>query len=88
MELCRQIQRNGRALTEAQAKGMEKLYDAAPDSKLKANVALVVGSLRPSPREAGLRLESYTPKLPPPPKPPAPAPKPMEKRDDDDKGDK
>jgi CheY-like chemotaxis protein len=86
VELCRQIQRNGLGLNEAQAKGIEKFYDGMPDSKLKANVALVVSSLHPNPQATGLRLEGYAPKPPAPPaKPAAPAPKPKEDKGDSDK---
>jgi len=85
IELCRHVQRDGLGLTEAQATGVQKLYDGLPDSKFKANVALVVSSLHPDARQTGLRLEGYTPKTAAAPKPAAPAPKPKEEKQDSDK---
>jgi hypothetical protein len=46
------------------------------DSKLKAHVSLVLGSLRPDARRTGERLQRYEPAFANPAKPPAPpAPK-------------
>lgn len=63
LELCRHIQQNGLALTRDQAQNLETLYTSLEDAKLKSNVALIIGSLRPTARQTGERLQRYTPAL-------------------------
>jgi hypothetical protein len=70
LALGRHIQTNGLALTHDQINGLEALFLSTADPKLKGNVALVLGSLHPSPRQTGDRLQGYTPTPPPPPPPP------------------
>ena len=75
IELCRHIEQFGLLLTSAQAKALGELYAGLPDSKLKANVSLVIGTLRPDARQTGERLQQFNPGLASPAKPePAPAP--------------
>lgn len=59
--LTRHMQRNGKALTAEQAVAMEDLFNTTDDPKLKTNVALVVGGLRPSSARTGDRLRAYSP---------------------------
>lgn len=77
LELSRNIQINGRGLLKTQIQGLEALFANAPDPKLKANVAVVLGSLRPDAARTGNRLKGYTP----PAKEAAPAPE-KEKKDE------
>jgi DNA-binding response OmpR family regulator len=70
VELTRHIQQNGLALSAAQIKGLEDLFNTTRDEKLKSNLARVLGALRPSAGETGARLQRYTP--PPLPRPPPP----------------
>lgn len=73
LELVRHLQQNTQLLTAAQAKALEDLLPTLDDAKLKANVALVVGSLRPPADRTGARLTRYVPPLAAPAPPPAPA---------------
>jgi CheY-like chemotaxis protein len=82
VELCRHIQQNGLALNAEQVKGLEGLFGTVADAKLKANVALVMGSLRPDARITGQRLQRYTPALSAPVKPAVPEEQPKEKKAD------
>ena len=77
IELARSIQQYGLLLSQAQANSFQTLFNAMPDSKLKANVSVVVGALRPDARQTGERLQQYTPSFSAPAKP-APKPQPKE----------
>jgi hypothetical protein len=70
-ELVRHIQQHGALLDAAQVRALEALARAADtDAALKANAALVIGTLRPDSKTTGERLKGYTPPPPPAPKPP------------------
>jgi CheY-like chemotaxis protein len=86
IELSKHIQQYGLLLDQTQRKEIVNLFQAAEDPKLKGNVALVVGSMRPSAAKTGARLKGYAPP------PPVPAEekegekeKPKEKEKDKDK---
>jgi hypothetical protein len=70
--LIRSMQQFSPLLTGEQVRALDALYAQANlDESLKNNVALVIGSLRPSTRLTGERLLQYqppTPGAPPPPK--------------------
>src|SRR5262249_61196436 len=68
-DLARQIQAHSLALSGNQVKSLQDLFENPPDAKLKANVAAVLGALRPDARLTGGRLLRYGP----PPLPPAKA---------------
>jgi CheY-like chemotaxis protein len=70
VELNRHIQHHGALLTAEQARAIEAIFDAAGDAKLRGNLALVIGSMRPSAAKTGARLQRYAP---PPPTTAAPA---------------
>ncbi|HLJ96349.1 MAG TPA: hypothetical protein VKU02_24460 [Gemmataceae bacterium] len=61
IELCRHIQQFGLTLSAEQIHGIENLYANIQEPKLKANVALVVGSLHPDARRTGERLRNFRP---------------------------
>jgi CheY-like chemotaxis protein len=61
IELCRHIQQYGLLLRTTQVSGLQNAFATMPDSKLKANVSLVIGSMRPDARQTGERLLLYTP---------------------------
>ncbi|HEV3443168.1 MAG TPA: hypothetical protein VG099_00930 [Gemmataceae bacterium] len=61
IELCRHIQQYGLLLRATQVSGLQNAFATMPDSKLKANVSLVIGSMRPDARQTGERLLEYTP---------------------------
>jgi hypothetical protein len=68
-ELIRHIQQNGALLSRTQAGAIENLFaDAGTDPTLKAELALLLGSLKPDERLTGERLLRYQPT------PPSPAP--------------
>jgi CheY-like chemotaxis protein len=69
VELNRHIQRHGLLITAEQAKAIEAIFDAGTDAKLRSNLALVIGSMRPSSAKTGSRLQRYTPPLPVAPAP-------------------
>jgi hypothetical protein len=52
-------------LTPDKPEALQQLFATASEAKLKANVALVLGSLRPDPRQTGERLKSFTPTFTP-----------------------
>lgn len=79
LELSRHIQLNGRVLLRAQVQGLEALFQNAPDPKLRANVAIVLGSLRPGAGNSGNRLKGYVPDE----KEAAPAPEKKEEKKDE-----
>jgi hypothetical protein len=61
VELVRSLQAFGRHLTAGQVKNLEAVYLGLPESKLKGNVATVLGSLRPDAVLTGERLQLYVP---------------------------
>jgi hypothetical protein len=69
-ELVRHIQAHGLALSMNYVRSLQDLFDKAPDAKLKANVAVVLGALRPDARLTGGRLLRYGPPSLPPVKAP------------------
>lgn len=82
IELCRHIQQFGLVLTREQIRAIAALYDSLQEPKLKANVALVIGSTHPDARQTGERLRSFTPAFAAPEmKPAAPAEEPKENKD-------
>jgi CheY-like chemotaxis protein len=60
-ELCRHIQSFGLSLDTVQIKNLEDLWAGTSDAKLKAGVALVLGSMRPSSALNGARLLRFRP---------------------------
>jgi hypothetical protein len=77
VELNRHIQHHGALLTTDQVNGIEALFDAGTDAKLRGNVALVIGSLRPNAAKTGARLQRYAP--------PVPAATPAQEKDEKEK---
>src|SRR5260370_21466817 len=73
IELCRHIQQYGLLLGANQISSLQSLFEAMTDSRLKANVSLVIGSMRPDSRQTGERLRRYAPTFSPPAKQAAPA---------------
>ncbi|HMF20198.1 MAG TPA: hypothetical protein VKE98_23525, partial [Gemmataceae bacterium] len=74
-ELVRHIQAHGLGLSGNQVNSLQALFEKAPDAKLKAKVAAVLGALRPDSRVTGGRLLRFGP----PPLPPAKTPEAKEK---------
>jgi hypothetical protein len=68
--LSHNIQQNGLVLSAEQTKRLGELFQSLGENKLKGNVALVLGSLRPDTRETGERLQRYTPVFQAPAPPP------------------
>jgi hypothetical protein len=68
--LARDVQAHGIALTNEIA-ALQDLYAKTDDAKLKGNLALVLGSLRPDARQTGERLLWFRPVFTPPAKEPA-----------------
>jgi hypothetical protein len=68
-ELVRHIQTYGLSIPGNHVKSLQALFEKAPDAKLKANVAAVLGAMRPDARLTGGRLLRFGP----PPLPPAKA---------------
>jgi CheY-like chemotaxis protein len=63
--LLRHIQKHSSALSCPQVESLENLHaQAEADANLKANVALVLGSLRPDAKASGERLLKYQPPIP------------------------
>jgi CheY-like chemotaxis protein len=81
IELCRHIQQHGLVLNAQQIKAIESLFDTASDAKLKANISLVLGSMRPDARLTGERLQRYVPAFSVPAKPESSAAEPKERKD-------
>jgi hypothetical protein len=75
-ELVRHIQSHGLNLSEHQVKSLLSLFEKSPDAKLKANVAAVLGAMRPDARLTGGRLLQFGP----PPLPPVKTPEAKEKQ--------
>jgi CheY-like chemotaxis protein len=95
-QLVRQIQQHGSALVANEVKALDGIYASdSTDPTLRARVALVRGSMRPSTRATGERLQGFQPPPPAPPKEEKKEPKEekngeKEKKEDKDekKGDK
>jgi CheY-like chemotaxis protein len=86
--LVRHIQQHGMLLTDAQAQALTALLPTVEEPNLKASVALVVGNLRPTAAQSGVRLRGYTPSLevaPAKESAPAPAPKSGEEKEKKEK---
>src|SRR5262249_7396516 len=60
-QLSRHIQQNSLALDKVQVKRLKELFATTQDKKLKGNLALVIGSMRPSRTVTGNRLKDYQP---------------------------
>jgi CheY-like chemotaxis protein len=73
--LIHSLQHFGSHLTADQIGGLQSLYAAAPDAKLRSRLAVIAGVLHPDARQTGMRLQGYVPNFTPPAagKPPAPA---------------
>jgi CheY-like chemotaxis protein len=71
-ELTRHVQQHNLALTKEQIRGIDELYAATKDPRLKSVLALVEGGMRPSAELTGQRLGRYNPAFRPPPSPLAP----------------
>jgi CheY-like chemotaxis protein len=71
LELARHIRQHDLALPVEYLRGIEALYGSTTDAKLRTNLALLLGSFRPSPELTGTRLQRYVPQ----PQPKAPATK-------------
>jgi hypothetical protein len=70
-ELSRHIQQYGLLVTNEQVRALQDLFAQKDnDPKLQANLALVIGSMRPDAARTGQRLKDYTPPAPPPAPPP------------------
>jgi vacuolar-type H+-ATPase subunit F/Vma7 len=85
IELNRHIQQNGRVLLKPQLEGIEKLHQTTDDQRLRAAVALVLGSLRPDATRTGNRLKLNVPAAGEPAPPPAPKEKDKEKEKEKEK---
>jgi len=72
VELARSIQANRAALAFTQAKGLENLFNTTEDRRIKANVGLVLGALRPDIYKTGAQLKNFVPE---PAAKPEPGPK-------------
>lgn len=84
VELTRHLQQHGNMLAPAQVNNLLTQFDGLTDPKVKANVALVLGSLRPNARATGERLQRYVPSFAPAANA-APAPAPAKKENKEDK---
>jgi hypothetical protein len=73
-ELARHIQANSLALAQNQIVGLQNIFAKTEDGRLKANVALVLGALRPDIYRTGERIRNFEP-APPVPGKPEPGPK-------------
>jgi CheY-like chemotaxis protein len=67
MELNRHIQKYGLMLDRAQTNGLKEAFKNADEPALRAQLALLVGSMRPGPQATGVRLFEYRPDPPAPP---------------------
>lgn len=72
IELSRNILNNGLVLNVEQSRALLGLYETTTDPKLRPQLALVVGSMRPDARETGDRLQRYSPSFSAPATKPAP----------------
>ncbi|OAI45660.1 hypothetical protein AYO44_12550, partial [Planctomycetaceae bacterium SCGC AG-212-F19] len=64
VELARNIQTNNLALSKAQILGLEALFAKTQDARLRGNVALVIGAMRPDGVKTGDRLKAFIPAVP------------------------
>lgn len=87
VELARQIQANSLALAKVQIVGLEAIFNKTEDGRLKSNVALVLGAMRPDLYKTGDRLKAFVP-LAPPVEKPEPGAKEKEKEKMDKEKDK
>jgi hypothetical protein len=60
-ELAHHILQHGLALPASQVKGLQDLLDATKEPRLRASIAQVLGSFRPSATVSGDRLKDYVP---------------------------
>jgi hypothetical protein len=60
-ELAGHIQRNGLLLRPDTVRRIKTLFASTPDGKLKEQLTLVIGSMRPSATATGKRLKDYEP---------------------------
>ena len=65
LELARHIQANQLALSKNQIVGLENIVLKTEDGRLKANVGLALGTLRPDAWKTGDRLKLFQPDAPP-----------------------
>jgi hypothetical protein len=82
LELARNIQINGTALSRVQINGLEGLFAKTPDARLRGNIALVIGALRPDGNKTGDRLKAFIPAVPGGAEKPEPGAKPKEKMEE------
>jgi hypothetical protein len=90
VELARSIQSNRLVLAKVQIVGLEALFNKTDNATLRANIALVLGAMRPDLYKTGDRLKAFVPLAPPVEKAPEPgkAGEKMEKKDEEKKDDK
>lgn len=84
-ELVRHIQAYGLALPPNHIKSLQALFEKPPEAKLKANVAAVLGAMRPDARLTGGRLLKFGPPLLPPTKAPEVKEKGQESKEKEEK---
>jgi hypothetical protein len=63
-ELARNIQSHRLVLAGNQVKGLETLFAKTEDGRLRSNLALVIGAMRPDVYKTGERLKAFIPPLP------------------------
>lgn len=80
LELARNIQSNRLVLAFNQVKALEALFAKQEDGRLRTNLALVMGAMRPDVYQTGERLKAFIPALPGAEKP-EPGKMPKEKMD-------
>jgi CheY-like chemotaxis protein len=61
VELARHIQANRLVLPKNQIVALENIFNKSEDGRLKANVALVIGAMRPDLYKTGDRLKAFVP---------------------------
>lgn len=72
-ELVKHVQQHGPVLSAPMLKGVQDQFnDPTVDPAMRANLGLVIGSLRPDARTTGERLKGFRPPPPAPPMPPMP----------------
>jgi hypothetical protein len=83
-ELVKHIQLHGPVLSAPMLKGVQDQFaDATVDPGLRANLGLVIGSMRPDARTTGERLKGFRPPPPAAPKPPMPPKEPEPPKEKD-----
>jgi hypothetical protein len=88
IELVRHIQDRGLLLTRQQIQSLNELLPTIENEKLKANVALVIGAMRPDAVQTGRRLERFSPPLESAAPPPAKEEKKEEEKKEEKKDEK